>query len=71
MQTDTYFTLTKYTSSITNTRTVTAFPPKKNLVPRFGRKTLKGKRSKSPIKSDKKQSHQRNLRLMIEAVGVC
>jgi hypothetical protein len=29
--------------SITNTRTVTSSPPKKNLVPRFGRKALRGR----------------------------
>jgi hypothetical protein len=36
--------------SITNTRIVTAFPPKKNLVPRFGRKTLKGREANHPSK---------------------
>jgi hypothetical protein len=41
--TNTYFTLTKYVSNITSTRTVTALPPKKNLVPRFGRKALRGR----------------------------
>jgi hypothetical protein len=46
-------------SNITSTQTVTAFPPKKNLVPRFGRKTLKGREAIHPSESDKKQSHQR------------
>jgi hypothetical protein len=30
-------------SNITSTRTVTTLPPKKNLVPRFGRKALRGR----------------------------
>jgi hypothetical protein len=50
IQTNTYFTLTNYISSIASTRTVTAFPPKKNLVPRFGRKTLKGREANHPSK---------------------
>jgi hypothetical protein len=48
--TNTYFTLTKYRSSITSIWTVTASPPKKNLVPRFGRKTLKGRETNHPLK---------------------
>jgi hypothetical protein len=37
--------------SITNARTVTALPPKKNLVPRFGRKTFKGREANHPSKA--------------------
>jgi hypothetical protein len=48
--TNTYFTLTKYMPSITNTRTVTSSPPKKNLVPRFGRKALMGREANHPSK---------------------
>jgi hypothetical protein len=49
--TNTYFILTKYMPSITNARTVTALPPKKNLVPRFGRKTFKGREANHPSKA--------------------
>jgi hypothetical protein len=42
------FHTNKYMSSITSTRTVTAFPSKKNLVPRFGRKTFKGRKTNHP-----------------------
>jgi hypothetical protein len=58
-------------SSITSTWTVTAFPPKKNLVPRFGRKTLKGREVNHPSKVARKHSDWRRLLLMVKAIGVC
>jgi hypothetical protein len=34
-------------------------------------KDSEGKRSKSPIKSSRKQSHRKRLMLMVKTVGVC
>jgi hypothetical protein len=69
IQTNTYFTLTNICLTYKHMN-CHSLPPKKNLVPRFGRKTLKGREVNHPSKVKKKQSHQRRLMLMVKAVGI-